>query len=117
VSAAATIATFAKGTMITVSTAGIIYGYFKIFWDEEWDWSGGALLKDFLSTLFFIVMMSIWPFAPRRYKKNWGPVGFFFGLAVVIGIMGLITAFTMGWMELPSAESLQNALMPQIPAY
>jgi peptidoglycan/LPS O-acetylase OafA/YrhL len=109
------LAATAKGTLIGVSMAGALYGYWLIFWDEDWEWDWRSLARDFFSLLFFIVMMSIWPFAPRRYKRNWGPVSFFFGFVLVLAAFATLAAFTMGWVEPPSGEAMKNALMPTIP--
>lgn len=101
---------------ITVTTLGVLFAYSKIFWDDDWDWSAGGLLFDLISLLFFMVMMCIWPFRPRSYKRRWGPVSFFAGFAFLLVGFGTITAFTMGWADAPTPSQIEKAVMPTLPA-
>lgn len=87
--------TAAKWLMVGASCAGLIYGYWMLFWDDEWDWGWKNLVKDILSTCLLLTMLTIWPFGLRRYKREMGPFSFFVGLAALAGALGLVSYLTL----------------------
>lgn len=85
-----------KAIFITVTIAGLVYGYWVLFLDEEWEWGIGSLIGDFFRSFILLGYVLIAPHKITRLFTEMGPVMFLLGLAGLIGGLSWLGAYTLG---------------------